>query len=113
MSIFDFLKSLLKVVMIPLANNQNVICFRDTEGYEYYAFFSYQSLIAISCPASTFPLVVNMDKWDYSKTTLKWFNYFLNTFTDTHYESVGFKHRFTQLLANPKTYNIFPFYEDK
>lgn len=100
----DILKTLQKLHVIPITNNQNVITCKDNEGTRYYIFYSYQSLIAIYCDGE---LMVNIDKWDYSKTTMKWFNYFLNNFTSYYFTSNGFKCSFTQALMSNDRITIF------
>ena len=100
----EILKALQKISLIPITNNQNVIACRDSENTRYYVFYSYNSLIAIY---SENQLIINNDKWDYSKTTLKWFNYFLNNFTSFHFNSLGFKHDFTKEIINNKNIVLF------
>lgn len=96
----DILKLLQKVTLIPLTKNQNVITCKDNEGTKYYCFYSYQTLIAIY---SECELLVSRNYWDYSKTTMKWFNYFLNKYTSFYFVPEGFKHNFTKaIMANDK-----------
>ena len=88
------LKTAKKTHVQQLENkNQFVITYCDND-ITYWAFQSYYSLICVYCP-STKEMIVNNNKWDYSKTTLKHLKLFINDFTCYRYEN---KTQFTYFL---------------
>ena len=69
--------------------HQFVITYEDNEGNDIYAFQSYKTLIAIAVQdlGGHNTLLVNWQKWDISKTTLKHLKIFVNRYSHLTYES--------------------------
>ena len=93
------LKDFSKVFVRQLANkNQFVIRYTNDKNISlsFWAFQSYTSLIALYNP-TTHELLLNNDKWDYSKTTLKHLKMFINEYTEYRYTS---KLDFIKMICN-------------
>ena len=95
MIVKDVLENLKKLRIIPLANNQNIIV-ASYEGARYYLFLSYDTLIAIY-NTENYDIAVNTNKWDYSKTTMRWLKTFINDYTARHYDN---KQQFAYFIYN-------------
>ena len=91
----NVLENLSKLRIIPLANNQNIVI-SSYEGQIYYLFFSYDSLIVIY-NTHNYDIAINTNKWDYSKTTMRWLKTFINDYTARHYDN---KQQFTYFIYN-------------
>ena len=99
------LKTAQKIHVDQLYNkNQYVITYYDN-GVLYWAFQSYQSLIAIYSP-TTKEMAINWSKFDYSKTTSKHLKLFINEYTCYKYETLK---QFTGFIKSNN--NIFLFNE--
>lgn len=85
MKIREVLSNLQTDRYIHLQNNQ-MIRVAKYDNDVFYIFYSYNSLIAIY-NACNYELAINTDKFDYSKTTMKWLKYFINNFTAHDYDS--------------------------